>query len=135
MKIKNLTFAFIGLIIATSAADSFNISNLCKTGSCLIATSDILSGVFTFSVLNLIILFILKWLPLVVFQYWWRFARYAIPLIFVLVTLINSGVHHDPTGQLQNLFDVPALILLYAIFTLGSVVQIVRGYWCSKEGR
>lgn len=131
---KTLTFVFIGLIIIAFAADYFNASNLCKTSTCIMAMSDILSGLFIFSVLNLLVIFILKLLPQTAFQYWWRFARIAIPIIFVLVTVINSGIHHDPVGELQNIFDVPALILLYSIFTLGSIIQIMRGYLQAKRG-
>lgn len=125
---KTLALLFSGLIILVLLIDASNFRGLCHTSTCIFAISSILQGFFIFSVLNLFIIFILKWLPQTAFQYWWRFARFAIPVILILTTIINSGIHHNPTGQLQNIFDVPALILLYSIFTLGSIVQIARGY-------
>ncbi len=59
---------------------------------------------------------------------WWRFARWVIPIVLVISMLINSGIHHNPAGTWQDIFDVPALIFLYSVFSIGSVVQIVRGY-------
>ncbi len=133
MKIRTLALIFSTLAIITVVIDFLDVSP-CKTNGCILSFGSILLGVFIFSVLNLLMIFILKWLPQTAFQYWWRFARIAIPIIFVLVTIINSGIHHDPVGELQNIFDVPALILLYSIFTLGSIIQIMRGYLQAKRG-
>jgi len=62
-----------------------------------------------------------------VFQSWWKFARVAAPVVFILAFIINLELHHSPVGEFQNMFDAPALVLLYLIFTVGSVIQIVRG--------
>lgn len=66
--------------------------------------------------------------PEKVFQNWWRFARIAVPVVLILAFIINLELHHNPNGQMQNMFDAPALGMLYLIFTIGSVVQIIRGY-------
>lgn len=61
---------------------------------------------------------------------WWRFARIALPAIFLITTVINLGFHHSNYGpfNMDNMFDIPALITLYTIFVVGSLVQIWRGY-------
>lgn len=63
-----------------------------------------------------------------VFAAWWKFARLAIPLIFIPILLINLELHHGPQVQMPQLFDIPALIILYSIFTIGSVWQIWKGW-------
>lgn len=67
-------------------------------------------------------------MPPKVFVEWWKFAKYSIPTILLLSVAINLELHHSPAGQWQGMFDAPALVLLYLIFTVGSVVQIIRGY-------
>jgi hypothetical protein len=64
-----------------------------------------------------------------VFAYWWKFSRVVIPVIFGISLLINLGLHHTPGGfmNMDNMFDVPALIFMYLVFTIGSIVQIIRG--------
>jgi hypothetical protein len=63
-------------------------------------------------------------------QQWWKFARIAIPLILFLSWVISLGLHHTQGGffNMDNAFDLLGLIILYAFFVIGSVVQIWRGY-------
>lgn len=68
-------------------------------------------------------------LPDQVFNAWWAFARFAIPIIFILVTLIKMGVHHDPYGTWQDILDIPMMIALYIIFAIGSLVQMARAFY------
>lgn len=63
-----------------------------------------------------------------VFESWWKFTKYVIPAIFILSAIIITGLHHNPTGQWQDMFDVPIIISLYAIFIIGSIVQITKAY-------
>ena len=69
-------------------------------------------------------------LPPLVFTSWWKFARIAIPAILIISTIINLRLHHTSHGffSMDNMFDIPALITLYAVFVLGSIVQVYRGY-------
>lgn len=67
-------------------------------------------------------------LPGEVFRAWWKFTRVVAPIIFLLSFLINLNLHHNPAGEFQNIFDAPALVFLYSIFTIGSIIAIVRGY-------
>jgi hypothetical protein len=64
------------------------------------------------------------------FNSWWKFARIAIPIIFVISTIINLQLHHTPGGffNMDNMFDLPIIFLMYAVFVLGSLIQIYRGY-------
>lgn len=65
-----------------------------------------------------------------VFTAWWRFARVSIPVILIISTIIGMQLHHNSYGlfNMDNLFDIPALLLMYGIFILGSLIQIWRGY-------
>jgi len=63
-----------------------------------------------------------------VFAAWWKFARIAIPAIFIPILLINLELHHGPQVKMPELFDIPALIFLYSVFTIGSVWQIWKGW-------
>lgn len=65
-----------------------------------------------------------------VFVAWWKFARVSIPVILVISTLIGMQLHHNSYGlfNMDNLFDVPVLLLMYGIFIVGSLIQIWRGY-------
>lgn len=59
---------------------------------------------------------------------WWKFARIAIPAVFIFSLIINLELHHSPSGQMQGVLDAPALGMLYLIFTIGSLIQIWRGW-------
>lgn len=67
-------------------------------------------------------------MPPRVFTTWWNFAKYSIPIILVLSFIINAGLHHNSTGQWQDIFDLPMLFILYGVFVIGSLVQIIRGF-------
>jgi len=65
-----------------------------------------------------------------VFRFWWKFARYAIPVVLGLVILINLRLHHT-TGGLFNLdtaIDSLMVAILYGLFALGSVGTIIWSY-------
>lgn len=65
-----------------------------------------------------------------IFLKWWKFARITIPVILVISTVIGMQLHHNSYGffNMDNMFDIPALMLMYGIFVIGSVIQIWRGY-------
>lgn len=74
---------------------------------------------------------VLLFLPSRVYKSWWSFARIAIPVILIISTIINLQLHHRSGGlfNLDNIFDIPALILMYSVFIIGSLIQIYRGYY------
>jgi hypothetical protein len=65
-----------------------------------------------------------------VFTSWWKFARFAIPTAFLLSIPINLGLFHEPGGfmNMDDLTDFVLLGFVYVLFTIGSVIQIIRGY-------
>lgn len=70
-------------------------------------------------------------LPSHYWRRWWRFARIAIPVIFALSILINLRLHHTPSGGLMdfdNILDVPAHIVMYSIFVIGSIWQLYKAW-------
>jgi hypothetical protein len=127
MKIKVLLFSFFTTVLIYF----FTKINL---GFCIIVnyTCQDLSYIAarTFVIFPLVLVFslITYKLPERVFIAWWKFAKFAIPIIFGLTFLINAGVHHISGGQWQDMFDIPVILTLYAIFVIGSLVQIVRGW-------
>ena len=69
-------------------------------------------------------------MPAKVFQYWLRFIKYSVPVILLFSFLISLELHHG-SGNLFSMydnFDLLALFIMYLIFTLGSIIQIIRGY-------
>lgn len=72
--------------------------------------------------------FITYFAPDRIFQSWWKFARVAAPVVLVLSFLINLELHHNPAGEMQNIFDAPALWTLYIVFSVGSLIAVYRGY-------
>lgn len=100
------------------------------SGTCQRSVINIGESFFFFPVVFLFSL-ITYFAPERVFASWWKFARIAIPAIFIPVLLINMEVHHNPNGDWQDIFDLQALILLYGIFILGSAWSIWKG-WRNK---
>ncbi len=83
---------------------------------------------FLFFVIVFFFSLITYFAPEKVFQSWWKFAKFSIPIIFLLSLAINLELHHSPTGSWQDIFDIPAQIILYSVFTLGSTWQIWKGW-------
>jgi len=66
-----------------------------------------------------------------VFQAWWQFARWFVPVIIVATWLINSqggGNGSGIAGAIGKGFDNLVLGIFYAIFVITSVVKIVLAY-------
>jgi hypothetical protein len=69
-------------------------------------------------------------MPNRVFSFWWKFARYAIPVVLGLVILVNLRLHHTTGGffNVDTAIDSLLVVILYGLFILGSVVSVVWGY-------
>lgn len=65
-----------------------------------------------------------------VFLAWWKFARLAIPLIFITSFIISLELHHNSGGffNMDDSIDLVYYFIMYGVFVLGSLVQIYRGY-------
>ena len=128
MKIQTIIFALIAIVLLV--VDNYGFY-LCNTYKCrevsdavLLSTLIIISTCFVISVT-------LLFLPSSIYKSWWSFARIAIPVILIISTIINLQLHHRSGGlfNLDNIFDIPALILMYSVFIIGSLIQIYRGYY------
>jgi cytochrome bd-type quinol oxidase subunit 2 len=64
------------------------------------------------------------------FSAWWRFARIAIPVVFLGLFVISLELHHNPGGwfNIDNEKDLVMYFVIYTIFIIGSFIQIYRGY-------
>lgn len=98
-------------------------------------TYNDLSKLSPFFVLILLFSTSIYFLPKSVFATWWRFASICIPIIFILLILVNFGLLQSNQygsfglGSLYNNMTEQLLnYVLLTIFTLGSLIQIYRGY-------
>lgn len=69
------------------------------------------------------------------FRAWWRFARWwALVIVAVTVLLENAGGGGGIgiSGAVSEAFDILVLGVLYAVFILVSLIQIVRVYLKTK---
>jgi len=129
MKINLLLLVFAGVSFCTLLYEYFAVEKfICGTYSCSSKVDNVLLSLLVLSILNIVFLITIKFCTKNAFTAWWKFAKYSIPTILLLSAVINLELHHSPAGQWQGVFDAPALVLLYLIFTIGSVIQIVRGH-------
>lgn len=130
MKLQKILFVATLIILLVFIAEYLDLDSSCVSSSCSNAYNSILLAWFLMSTMTITMtLFLLRSQAKVV-DAWWKFARIAIPLTLIISTIINLGFHHNPGGfmNMDDMFDIPAHILLYTIFVVGSVVQIVRGH-------
>lgn len=68
--------------------------------------------------------------PEMVFATWWKFAQWTTPVIFVVSIVINLGYFHSDGGflNMNDTVDQVLLGFMYILFTIGSIIQIIRGY-------
>ena len=103
-----------------------------ETGLCNFYCGDLINqtqNAFLTFIPALFFICLIYKLPKQYFLTWWRFAKYAMPLVFLLSLLISSGILHSSSGTWQDMLDFPVLILLNGIFVVGSLIQIIRGYF------
>lgn len=68
-----------------------------------------------------------------VFQAWWRFAMWFVPLIMIVTYFLYSGHQQSGFGGVaQDAFYFAILVALYAIFILTSLIRIILAYRRSK---
>ena len=125
MKI-NFLFTISGLLLLF-IVDIFSHNDYCSY-SCIANYDGLLANWLFFFVINLFFLSFIFFFNKLLYKRWWSFSKYATPLVIFFITLIGLGLHHSPSGDLQNIIDVPILILVYSFFILGSIIQIIRGY-------
>lgn len=130
MKIKSILLITTGLSsLALYIADNSVLFGLCdKSDIDCRSTFNNAEYAFYFSVVVLMFLLLTYKMHDSVFASWWKFARIGIPVTLVIVVLVSLKLHHSPGGQMQDILDVPFLILAHTFFALGSLIQIYRGY-------
>lgn len=69
------------------------------------------------------------------FTAWWKFARIAIPVIFLASLYINLSSNPNGGGwfSLDDHVKLIELSIMYAVFVMGSAFQVYRGHFLSKE--
>ena len=137
MKLQKIILAISALIIAVVfIAEYLNINSVCISSACADAYNSVLLGWLFMSVMTTATILLLFRFQREVFITWWKFARIAIPVILVISRIINLGFHHTSGGFINtsDALDIPAHILMYSIFVIGSIIQIVRGYRISRTG-
>ena len=126
MKLKILLTFFILLLIFL--VDYFKVQDYCSF-KCSRSWDDIFLWWFIFVGIIFIFLIPLSFVPKRIFSKWWIYVKIFAPVVLLLSTIIASGVLHNPQGTWQDMFDVPVIIFLYLLFILGSLIQIIRGYY------
>jgi len=126
---KKITIIFGVVAVGLLIIDSWQLY-FCDTYKCREVSDGILLSTLALIGTSFIILMLLNFLPVRIFNSWWKFARVAVPVILVLSIVVNLQFHHRSGGlfNMDNLFDLPILILMYGTFVVGSLVQIYRGY-------
>ena len=102
---------------------------------------DSIFGIVLFSLTALLPLFFLSLITYrmkdEVFQAWWSFARWWVPII-ILVTLFFEGVGSEGGigigGAVQGAFVFLILAILYAVLIAVSLFRIIRSYLKTRKG-
>ncbi|MBI5405900.1 hypothetical protein HY972_02595 [Candidatus Kaiserbacteria bacterium] len=71
-----------------------------------------------------------------VFQAWWRFARWWVPVIIAVTLFLQNaggGGGIGISGAVSGAFDALVIGILYIILVIVSLVKIVRTYLRTKE--
>lgn len=120
---------FLGLLVS---------DYLCHSSWCRIRDDDFLGLVF-FLFIPLLPVFVLSLITYkmqeVVFQAWWRFAMWFVPLIMIVTYFLYSGHQQSGFGGVaQDAFYFAILVALYAIFILTSLIRIILAHRRLKQG-
>jgi len=76
-----------------------------------------------------------------VFHSWWNYARIAMPVVISIIILVSFDfLHSETAGSLgwgsifNDVVDAFFITLALTLFTLGSLIQVYRGYIDSHGG-
>lgn len=119
---------FVGLLVS---------DYLCHSSWCRVRDDDFLGWIF-FLFMPLLWVFVLSLITYkmqeAVFQAWWRFAMWFVPLIMIVTYFFYSGHQQSGFGGVaQDAFYFAILVALYAIFILTSLIRIILAYRRSKQ--
>ncbi len=114
------TLYFVGLLV---------LDYFCHSSWCRVRDDDFLGWIF-FLCMPLLPVFVLSLITYkmqeAVFQAWWRFAMWFVPLIMIVTYFLYSGHQQSGfVGVAQDAFYFAILVALYAIFILTSLIRII----------
>ncbi|MDO8231925.1 MAG: hypothetical protein Q7T37_01860 [bacterium] len=125
---KNVLRVSSGYIVYLTSL--FLVSVVCYSNWCRIHDDDLLGRILFFFAP----LFPIFFLSLItyrmkdeVFQAWWGFARWWVPVIIVVTLLLENAGGGGTLGMNKD-FTAFILIILYSILIITSLVKIVNAY-------
>ncbi|MCA9357475.1 hypothetical protein KC872_04650 [Candidatus Kaiserbacteria bacterium] len=129
-KNKILFFSLVGLVFMFIAMNS-TLLNICEETSYVCRTNmDFWEHIFYFFPFILFFSLLTFKLKDSVFNAWWKFARVAIPVIFLISLYINLKSNPNGGGwfSIEDQVSLIELVILYSVFVIGSTIQIYRGH-------
>ena len=70
-----------------------------------------------------------------VFQAWWRFARWFVPVIIAVTLFVQNAGGGGGWGMNGGAFDALFIGIFYVIFIITSLVKIMNAYLKTKGNR
>ncbi len=133
---KVVLFSSITLVVLLMIMrESLNVLVGCDSNMFCYRYFELIHNVLLFTPIILFFSLLTYQLKDAVFNAWWVFARYATPLAFALLIIINSKVLHPSTAGSMGMgdivlhaYDMIATISVFILFSVGSLIQIFRGY-------
>lgn len=112
------------------------VSFFCESDVCRIHDDDVLGQVLL-NFISLIPVFIFSLITYKmrdeVFQAWWKFARWFVPVIIFVTWFINSqSGGSGMAGAIGKGFDMFILGIFYVIFVIISLIKIILAYKQAK---
>jgi hypothetical protein len=115
MKLK--TSLVVGVLLSIFLSDYFKLQDYCSF-ECSRRLDDVLLWWF-----------VLNFLPKKFYDKWWSYTKFAVPIALIVSASISYGILHSSPGTWQDILDIPLQIFIVSILILGSIIQIVRGYY------
>lgn len=124
--IIGISFFFLALYLVFRYSFLFGLCDMTDY-QCRIGTNNLMA-VVTFAPFFFLVSLSTVYMPHYMFERWWRFAWWGGPLTIAFVMLVNAGFHHTSGGwlNLSTALDGVATYSAYALFSLGSLVQLYR---------
>jgi hypothetical protein len=111
------------------------VSAICESAWCRVHDDDFLGQVLFFF-LPLLPVFLLSLITYrmrdEIFQAWWSFARWFVPVIIVVTFLLENAGSGGGYLGMQKDFNFLVLFVFYSIFIITSLARIILTYRRSK---
>lgn len=113
---------FIILALLLISVDILDIYKICVY-SCIRIEDNIVMWWFVLVLINIVIIFLLRFASKEAFLIWWGYAKFANPIIFSVSFFIGLKLHHSPGGwfNFNNEIDFIYHVGLIVLFLVGSV--------------